>query len=81
MINKFKKSVSLAIFVTAIHIPQVSADVFRDISLIGYHHLQGRQALQVTTKSDPANGDWVYIGHVPNSRTQEATLNPISGKA
>jgi hypothetical protein len=56
------------------------ADESNDVSLIGYHHLQGRHALQVTTKSDPANGEWVYIGHVPNTRTEEATLNPISGQ-
>ena len=79
--NRFKKSVSLAILVVAICIPKASADVFHNISLIGYHHLQGRQSLQITTKSDSANGDWVYIGHVPNSRTGEATLNPISGQA
>ena len=56
------------------------ADESLNIDLIGYHHLQGRQALQVTTKSDANNGNWVYIGHVPNTRTAEATLNPITGQ-
>ena len=59
---------------------EASADESSNVSLIGYHHLQGRQALQVTTLSDPENGDWVYIGHVPNTRTREATLNPITGR-
>ena len=59
----------------------VSADESQNISLIGYHPLQGRQALQATTKSDVANGEWIYIGHVPNTRTEEATLNPITGRA
>ena len=57
-----------------------SADESHNVALIGYHHLQGRQALQVTTKSDSANGNWVYIGHVPNTRTRDATLNPITGR-
>lgn len=40
--------------------PPDSADHVR---LVGYHDLQGRESLQVTTKSDAANGNWVYIGH------------------
>ena len=64
----------LGIFATA------SADESHSVSLIGYHHMQGRQALQVTTKSDSANGNWVYVGHVPNTRTRDATLNPITGR-
>jgi len=58
----------------------VSADESSNVSLIGYHHLQGRQALQVTTKSDSTNGNWAYIGHVPNTRTLAATLNPITAQ-
>ena len=57
----------------------VNADESRNIELIGYHNMQGRQALQVNTKSDSANGNWVYVGHVPNTRTRDATLNPITG--
>jgi len=56
------------------------ADESDNVSLIGYHHMQGRQALQVTTKSDSENGNWVYVGHVPNTRTRDATLNPITGR-
>ena len=57
----------------------VNADESRNIELIGYHDMQGRQALQVNTKSDSVNGNWVYVGHVPNTRTRDATLNPITG--
>jgi hypothetical protein len=56
------------------------ADESDNVALIGYHHMQGRQALQVTTKSDSENGNWVYVGHVPNTRTRDATLNPITGR-
>ncbi len=55
------------------------ADEAHNVRLVGYHNMQGRQALQVTTKSDSANGNWVYVGHVPNTRTRDATLNPITG--
>ncbi|NNC66241.1 MAG: hypothetical protein HKN84_15770 [Gammaproteobacteria bacterium] len=57
-----------------------TADEAHNVALIGYHHMQGRQALQVTTKSDSVNGNWVYVGHVPNTRTRDATLNPITGR-
>lgn len=57
-----------------------SADEAHHVRLVGYHPMQGRQALQVTTKSDSANGNWVYVGHVPNTRTGDATLNPITGQ-
>ena len=56
------------------------ADESHNVRLIGYNDMQGRQALQVTTKSDSANGNWVYVGHVPNTRTGDATLNPITGR-
>ena len=52
----------------------------QNVRLVGYTDLQGRQALEIKTKSDSANGNWVYIGHVPNTRTKEATINPISGQ-
>jgi hypothetical protein len=58
----------------------VLADDSHNVDFIGYHPLQGRQALQITTKSDTANGSWAYIGHVPNTRTGDATLNPITGR-
>ncbi|MDH3421305.1 MAG: hypothetical protein OEM78_17685, partial [Gammaproteobacteria bacterium] len=57
-----------------------AADEAHNVALIGYHDMQGRQALQVTTKSDSENGNWVYVGHVPNTRTRDATLNPITGR-
>lgn len=79
MQNKSIISVALAVLVITISMSVVSADESENISLIGYHHLQGRQALQVTTKSDPANGDWLYVGHVPNTRTEDATANPLTG--
>ena len=44
------------------------SDGDHNVRLVGYHDLQGRQSLVVTTKSDPANGNWVYIGHTPNDR-------------
>ena len=58
---------------------QTAEDESQNVRMIGYHPLQGCQALQVTTKSDVDNGDWLYIGHVPNTRTGDATLNPITG--
>ena len=40
--------------------------------------MQGRYALQVTTKSDPANGNWVYVGNVANPGLSEGLFNPIT---
>ena len=65
-------------------------DAAQNVRLVGYHDLQGRQALQVTTRSDAKNGNWVYVGLQPNVRSaptpgddaggvNEATLNPITG--
>src|SRR5262245_57936364 len=62
-----------------------------NVRLVGYHDLQGRQSLVVTTKSDPANGNWVYVGHTPNDRADpqasddgqgndQPILNPITGQ-
>ena len=67
------------------------SDGDHNVRLVGYHDLQGRQSLVVTTKSDPANGNWVYIGHTPNDRADpqasddgqgndQPILNPITGK-
>lgn len=61
------------------------------VRLVGYHDLQGRQSLQVKTKSDAANGNWAYVGHQPNDRNDPRPgddgdgvdapiLNPITGK-
>src|SRR3990172_8569249 len=61
-------------------VANTTEDEAHDVRLVGYHDMQGRQALQVTTKSDAANGNWVYVGHVPNTRTGDATLNPITGQ-
>ena len=33
-----------------------------------------------TTKSDAANGNWVYIGHHDSFRDEKPLLNPITGK-
>ena len=74
------KFFSALLIVLALASANAWADEASNVSLIGYHHLQGRQALQVTARSDEANGDWLYIGHVPNTRTNEATLNPITGQ-
>ena len=35
----------------------------RNVRLVGYNDLQGRESLVVTTLSDAANGSWVYVGH------------------
>ena len=39
------------------------AESAQNVRLVGYNDLQGRTALVVTTKSDPANGNWAYVGH------------------
>ena len=44
------------------------SDGAANVRLVGYHDLQGRQSLQITTRSDAANGNWVYVGHSPNNR-------------
>src|SRR5262249_43525716 len=67
------------------------SDGAENVRLVGYNELQGRQGLQVVTKSDPANGNWAYIGLTPNDRNDpqasddaqgndEPILNPITGK-
>ncbi|HUQ69463.1 MAG TPA: hypothetical protein VM165_08075 [Planctomycetaceae bacterium] len=48
--------------------------------LVGYNDLQGRPALVVTTKSDPANGNWVYVGHHESPAAQGPLLNPLTGR-
>lgn len=56
------------------------SDGARNVRLVGYHDLQGREALVVTTRSDPANGRWVYVGHHESYWDQKPKLNPITGK-
>ncbi len=56
------------------------ADGAENVRLVGYNDLQGRTALVTTTKSDPANGNWVYIGHHDSFRDEKPLLNPITGK-
>lgn len=55
-----------------------TADEAENVRLVGYNNLQGRYALQVTTKSDAANGNWVYVGNVSNPRLEEGLFNPIT---
>ena len=63
---------------------QTAADPLSDgaenVRLVGYNDLQGRSALVTTTKSDPANGNWVYIGHHDAFHDEQPILNPITGK-
>ena len=56
------------------------SDGAENVRLVGHHDLQGRTALVVTTKSDPANGNWVYVGHHESFRDGLPLLNPITGK-
>jgi hypothetical protein len=51
-----------------------------NIRLVGYNDLQGRPALVVTTKSDPANGNWVYVGHHENGAGRTPLVNSITGQ-
>jgi hypothetical protein len=63
--------------------PAANADAFseaaQNVRLVGHHDLQGRTALVVTTKSDAANGNWVYVGHHESFRDGKPLLNPITG--
>ena len=57
------------------------ADAAENVRLVGYNDLQGREALQLTARSDGENGNWLYVGHQPNVRPgEEAMMNPITGK-
>ena len=55
------------------------SDGAEQVRLVGYNDLQGREALQVTARADEANGNWVYVGHLP-SLDDEPRLNPITGQ-
>ena len=59
------------------------SDGAENVRLVGYNDLQGRQSLQLTARSDAANGNWVYVGHQPNDRpnSEEPQMNPITGQA
>jgi hypothetical protein len=67
------------------------SDGAENVRLVGHHDLQGRQSLELKTKSNAANGNWAYIGHTPNDRNNPQAsddgaaddapiLNPITGK-
>jgi len=56
------------------------AEAAQNVRLVGYNDLQGRTALMVTTKSDAANGNWVYVGHHESFTDGKPLLNPITGK-
>ena len=58
------------------------SDGSANVRLVGYNDLQGRQSLQVTARSNPANGNWLYVGHQPNNRpnSEEPLMNPITGQ-
>jgi hypothetical protein len=56
------------------------AEAAQNVRLVGYNDLQGRTALVTTTKSDAANGNWVYIGHHDSFRDDKPLPNPITGQ-
>ena len=56
------------------------SDGARNVRLLGHNDLQGRASLVVTTKSDPTNGSWVYVGHHDSYWDDKPKLNPITGK-
>ena len=56
------------------------ADEARGVELVGYHDLQGRESLVVTTLADERNGAWVYVGHHESFWDQKPKLNSITGK-
>ncbi|MGH9204195.1 MAG: hypothetical protein ACRD2A_23450, partial [Vicinamibacterales bacterium] len=56
------------------------AETAQNVRLVGYNDLQGREALVVTTLSDPANGSWVYVGHHESYWDEKPKMNPITGK-
>src|SRR5919108_4038940 len=56
------------------------SDGAENMQLVGHDDLQGREALVVTTKSDAANGSWVYVGHHESYWDGKPKLNPITRK-
>ncbi|MEP7365542.1 MAG: hypothetical protein ABI972_19990 [Acidobacteriota bacterium] len=55
-----------------------TGDDAENVRLVGYNDMQGRYALEVTTKSDPANGNWVYVGNVSSGQGEHGLFNPIT---
>jgi hypothetical protein len=55
-------------------------DGAQNVRLVGHHDLQGRESLVVTTRSDAANGNWVYVGHHESYWDDKPKLNPITNK-
>ena len=60
--------------------PSATVDDAEHVRLVGYNDMQGRYALQVTTKSDAANGNWVYVGNVAGGQAEDGLFNPITKK-
>src|SRR5687767_2590622 len=66
--------------------PRAAADPLAEsaenVRLVAHHDMQGRQALQLTARSDAQNGNWLYVGYQPNARTEPDTpqMNSITGK-
>src|ERR1044072_5507908 len=56
------------------------AESLSNVRLVGYHDLQGRESLVVTTLSDAANGSWAYVGHHESYWDAKPQMNPITGK-
>src|SRR5262245_56386483 len=56
------------------------ADDARNVRLVGYHDLQGRESLVVTALFDAANGSWVYVGHHESYWDGKPRMNPITGR-
>src|SRR6185436_16501625 len=56
------------------------AESLSNVRLVGYHDLQGRESLVVTTLSDAANGSWAYVGHHESYWDGKPKLNPITGR-
>ncbi len=64
-------------------LPDPGSDGAENVHLVGYNDLQGRQSLQLTTRSGAENGNWVYVGHQPNRRPNsenEGQLNHLTGE-
>ena len=55
-------------------------DGAENIRRVGYNDLQGREALEVFTLADAANGRWAYVGQIPNPMGESKIMNPITGK-
>jgi len=57
-----------------------AGDDAENMRLVGYNDMQGRFALQATTKSDAANGNWIYVGHMSGGQGEDGLYNPITQK-